>query len=296
MGFRKTCLRKLLAAALLVGVLFMMGGCGGNEEEKASSSNEEKEYSGNLQVNGSTTVAPIAQAWAEEFMKKYPESKIVVTGTGSGDGIAALINGTADIAMASREMKEEEKKQFKGEKPKELFIGTDALSVIVHPKNPIKSLTLEQLKDIYTGKITNWKELGGNDAEIIVYSRDSSSGTYEFFKEFGLEGEEYTPDARRAPSNSAVVQSVAQEENAIGYIGLSFLNENVKGLALSINGKELVEPSFETAASGKYPLVRKLYMYTVGDPEGLAKAFLEFGLSKDGQEIVKKVGYIPAVE
>ncbi len=290
--FKKWSRMSLLLVVLLLAAGLAAGcGSGDNKEQGQQEQQNATELSGSLQVNGSTTVTPIAQGWAEAFNEKNPEVDVVISGTGSGNGIAALINGTTEIAMASREMKDEEKEQIKGE-VKEYVVGLDALAVIVNPDNSVKSLSLAQLKDIFTGKITNWKDVGGKDAEILVYTRDSSSGTYEYFKESVLEKEEFVANARSAASNAAMASSIAQEETAIGYCGLAFIGSSIKGLPVSAEGKSPVEPTVETAKSGEYPIVRNLYMYTIGEAKGLAKAFLDFGFSTEGQDIVEEVGYI----
>jgi phosphate transport system substrate-binding protein len=281
----------LLAVLLVAG---LVAGCGGNanEGEDQNQQGGSEGLSGMLQVNGSTTVAPVAQAWAEKFNEKHPNVDVVVTGTGSGDGIAALINGTTEIAMASRKMKDKEQDKVNGT-PKEFVVGRDGLGVIVHPSNPVDSLSMAQIKDIFTGKITNWKEVGGEDAEIIVYTRDTSSGTYGFFKEFVLNDEDYLKSGRATASNAAIANSVAGEETAIGYCGLAFLDNKVKGVSVSKDGGEPVKPTLETAKAGEYPIVRDLNMYTIGEPEGLAKEFLDYGFSSEGQAIVEEVGYLP---
>ncbi len=281
----------LLAVLLVAG---LVAGCGGNanEGEDQNQQGGSEGLSGMLQVNGSTTVAPVAQAWAEKFNEKHPNVDVVVTGTGSGDGIAALINGTTEIAMASRKMKDKEQDKVNGT-PKEFVVGRDGLGVIVHPSNPVDSLSMAQIKDIFTGKITNWKEVGGEDAEIIVYTRDTSSGTYGFFKEFVLNDEDYLKSGRATASNAAIANSVAGEETAIGYCGLAFLDNKVKGVSVSKDGGEPVKPTLEKAKAGEYPIVRDLNMYTIGEPEGLAKEFLDYGFSSEGQAIVEEVGYLP---
>ncbi len=249
----------LLAVLLVAG---LVAGCGGNanEGEDQNQQGGSEGLSGMLQVNGSTTVAPVAQAWAEKFNEKHPNVDVVVTGTGSGDGIAALINGTTEIAMASRKMKDKEQDKVNGT-PKEFVVGRDGLGVIVHPSNPVDSLSMAQIKDIFTGKITNWKEVGGEDAEIIVYTRDTSSGTYGFFKEFVLNDEDYLKSGRATASNAAIANSVAGEETAIGYCGLAFLDNKVKGVSVSKDGGEPVKPTLEKAKAGEYPIVRDLNMY-----------------------------------
>lgn len=243
-----------------------------------------------LILQGSTTVLPIAQRVAEEFMKRHPGVEVSVRGGGSGVGIAGLIDGTCDIANSSRPMKPQEWElaRQKGLAPKEFVIAIDALSVILHPSNPIGNLTLEQLRAIYTGRVTDWKDLGGPKGKIVVVSRDSASGTYEAFNHLVLGQERLTPQALYQASNKAVALTVAKTKGAIGYVGLAYVEPQVK--AIKING---VEPSEETVKKGLYPLYRPLYMYTRGEPQGLVKEFVDFVLSPEGQRIVKEVGYIP---
>ena len=244
---------------------------------------------------GSDTVLPLAQREAEAFMGKHSEHSITVVGGGSGVGIAGLIDGTTDIANASRKIKTKEKRLARkgGIKVVDHVIARDALSVIVHPSNPISKLTITQLEKIFTGDINTWKDVGGPTKPIVVYSRDSSSGTYVFFKEKVLHKREYAPTALLQPSNGAIVQAVSQTEGAIGYVGLAYLTEKVKALGVSEEGDTYVAPSMETAMKGTYPVTRALYMYTNGEPKGLARLFLDFILSKEGQKIVRDVGYIP---
>jgi len=243
-----------------------------------------------INLVGSTTVLPIAQACAEEFMNRNPGVNVSVKGGGSGVGIAALIDGTCDIANSSRSMKKEEIEKAKGRgvNPVEHIIAKDALCIVVHPSNLITDLTVEQVRDIYAGKINNWKEVGGRDMKIVVVSRDSSSGTYEAFGELVLKGEKLRSDALLLASNQAVAQAVAQTEGAIGYIGLGYLSSKVK--ALKIEG---VIPSKESVIKGNYKLSRPLFMYTNGEPKGLVKSFIDFVLSPDGQKIVEEQGFVP---
>jgi len=244
---------------------------------------------------GSDTVLPLAQKEAEVFMSKHPEHSITVVGGGSGVGLAALIDGTTDIANASRGIKTKEKRLARkgGIKPVEHVIARDALSVIVHPANPISKLTITQLERIFTGDIKTWKDVGGPPKPIVLYSRDSSSGTYVFFKAKVLHKREYAPTALLQPSNGAIVQAVSQTEGAIGYVGLAYLTKHVKALAVAEEEDVYVAPTMETAKKGTYPVTRALYMYTTGAPKGLVKLFLDFILSPDGQKIVEEVGYVP---
>lgn len=244
---------------------------------------------------GSDTVLPLAQKEAEVFMEKHPEHSITVVGGGSGVGIAALIDGTTDIANASRGIKTKEKRLARkgGIKPMEHVVARDALSVIVHPSNPISKLTITQLERIFTGDIKTWKDVGGLPKPIVIYSRDSSSGTYVFFKAKVLHKREFFPTALLQPSNGAIVQAISQTEGAIGYVGLAYLTKHVKALAVAEEGDVYIAPSMETASNGTYPITRALYMYSKGAPKGLVKLFLDFILSKQGQEIVGELGYVP---
>ncbi|MBN2542845.1 phosphate ABC transporter substrate-binding protein [bacterium] len=244
----------------------------------------------NLTMTGSTTVLPIAQLAAEVYMDENPEVNISVRGGGSGVGIAALIDQTADIANASRAIKTKEivTCREKGIDPVGNVIAKDGIAIVVHPDNPVKGLTIEQVRDIYEGKINKWSELGGPTKSIVVVSRDVASGTFEVFKELILEGGKTREDAVMLASNKAVATTIAQTQDAIGYIGLGYMSDAVK--ALEIDG---VMPTNATVASGEYKVARPLYMYTNGKPKGLAKDFLDFLMSKEGQEIVEEVGFVP---
>ncbi|MEO6191305.1 MAG: PstS family phosphate ABC transporter substrate-binding protein [Saprospiraceae bacterium] len=248
-----------------------------------------------IKIKGSDTVLPISQKEAETYMKKNPTSKITVIGGGSGVGIAAFLDGTTDIAMSSRKIKiaEKIKLQEAGKAFKEVTIANDALSVIVNPKNKVSQLTREQLEGIFTGKIKNWKEVGGDDEKIIAYSRESSSGTFEFFKEHVMSNKNYASTVLMLPATGTIVQSVSQTKGAIGYIGLAYMESNVKALSVSYDkGKSFVAPSVETAKSKKYPIVRPLYYYYLNADAKKVKPFIDYVLSSEGQNIISKVGYI----
>lgn len=240
-------------------------------------------------IKGSTTVLPIAQSCAEVFMEENPDISISVQGGGSGVGIASLIDGTCNIADASRPIKEKEiaTAQEKGINPVETVIARDAIALVVHPSNTLTGLTLAEIKDIYTGKVSNWSEVGGADQEIIVVSRDSASGTFETFNELALEGEKVRADALLQASNAAVVTTVANTPGAIGYVGLGYVSKEIKALTV-----DEVIPSKETVNAGDYPLARSLFMYTDGKPEGAVKKFIDFVLSAEGQKLVEENGYI----
>ncbi len=242
-----------------------------------------------LTIKGSTTVLPIAQSCAEAFMNKHSDVNISVQGGGSGVGIASIIDDTADIGDASRPIKDQEKATAKenGVDAYENVIAADGIAVIVHPTNSINGLTKEQIKEIYTGKISNWKDVGGKNAQIVIVSRDSSSGTFEAFNEMALEKEKVRPDALLNASNQAVATTISKTPGAIGYVGLGYLSSSVK--AVTVNG---VEATKANVVNGSYPLARNLYMYTNGKPQGVVKDFIDFVLSTEGQKLVDKEGFV----
>ena len=247
-------------------------------------------------IKGSDTVLPLSQKQAENFMKANPSQTVSVTGGGSGVGISALMDGTTDIAQSSRKIRFSEKQRLQesGKTVKEVIIAYDALAVIVNPANKVDKLTREQLEGIFTGKITNWKEVGGDDLKIIVYSRETSSGTYEFFKESVLRNRNYMPGVLSVPATGAIVQSVGQTKGAIGYIGFAYINDTVKPLKVSYDGgKNFVAPSVESAKNKTYPIVRPLYYYYDSRIERTVKSFIDYVLSPAGQQLVANVGYIP---
>lgn len=251
-----------------------------------------------IRVKGSDTMVHLVSAWAEKFMAANPSIEVTVTGGGSGTGIAALINGTTEIATASRTMKDSEINQAKGRGfiPIEHVVARDGLSVIVNPANPVKTLTMEQVKKIFTGEVSNWKVFGGDDQRILVFTRDSSSGTFVFFQEDVLKKMDYSVKARRLASNSALVQSVSEDVNAIAYVGLGYLTEakgKVKAVGIKKNEKsEVVMPSVETVTAGTYAISRGLQIYTKGEPSGAVKTFVDFVKGDEGQSIVESMGFV----
>jgi phosphate transport system substrate-binding protein len=249
-----------------------------------------------ITIKGSDTMVLLGQRWAEEYMKRSPGTTVQVTGGGSGTGISALINGTTDICQASRDMKPAEKEKLRDRYATtgtEIPVARDGLSVYVNAANPLGELSMDQLKLIFTGKITNWKELGGADAKIIVYSRENSSGTYVFFKEHVLKNADYTPRAQSMPGTAAVVNAVAKEKHGIGYGGAAY----AKGIKLIKVKKDAqspgVLPDEARVKDGSYPLSRPLYFYLRNKPSGDIGKLVDWVLSKDGQAIVQKVGYFP---
>ncbi len=254
-----------------------------------------------IENKGSDTLVNLALAWAEAYMKEHPNARISVTGGGSGTGIAAMINGTVDIANASREMKKEEIDAAKknGIDPVEHTVAKDAIAVVVHPSNPVDGLTLQQISDIYTGKITNWKEVGGEDRPIVLLSRESNSGTYVYFLEevirLGKKSDLlFSPDTLLMPSSEGISTEVRQNPNAIGYDGLGYVTSDQKMLGVAKDaGSPYVLPAVETVNNDTYPISRGLYMYTAGEPQGSVKAYLDYILGPVGQALVPTLGFVP---
>ena len=246
-------------------------------------------------IKGSDTVLPVAQQTAERFMNQHPDTRVTVTGGGTGVGISALLDNTTDIAMASRPIKFSEKMKIKsaGEDVAEIVVAYDALDVVAHPSNPVKQLTRQQLEDIFRGKITNWKQVGGDDRKIVVYSRETSSGTYEFFKESVLKNKNYMASSLSMPATGAIIQSVSQTKGAIGYVGLAYVSPRVKTLSVSYDGKHYAAPTVENATNKTYPIVRPLYYYYNVKKKAEIDPLVQYILSPDGQDIIKKSGYIP---
>jgi phosphate transport system substrate-binding protein len=241
-------------------------------------------------IKGSTTVLPIAQGTLESFMKKNPGVQMSLSGGGSGEGIKALIDKTANIATSSREIKQEELilAESKGVKPVAHLIAHDAIIPVVNSKNKVNNLSADQLSQIYQGKITNWKEVGGDDLKIIVISRDSSSGTFESWDHFVMKKAKVTPRAQMLASNGAILTAVSKNRYAIGYLGIGYINQSVKPLRVNA-----ISASVQTALTKEYPLSRELYMYTNGDAKGDVARYLDFVKSAEGQGIVEKEGFIP---
>ncbi len=266
--------RKMVAALALAGVCAGIAQAGGNA----------------IVVDGSTTVGPIAKAFAGYYMKLHPDVTITVSESGSGNGAKSLINAACDVATMSRPMKASEKKsaQDAGVLPIENTVALDGIAMIVHPQNPAKNLTIEQIAKIYTGEIRNWKELGGPDQAIVIISRDTNSGTYETFETKVLEGKKITPKAEYANSNGAIRQRVMSTPAAIGYVGIAFI-EGVK--ALTVND---VPVSIETVLNGKYPIARPLFMYTNGRPQQGTPLydFINLGNTAEGKKIVTETGFV----
>lgn len=249
-----------------------------------------------ITMKGSDTMVILGQRWAEKFMTSHKDAVIQVTGGGSGTGIAALINGSADVAQSSRAMKAKEKDEVKakrGAAPAEIPTAMDGLAIYVHGNNPVAKLAVPKIKEIYQGDIINWKDLGGPDEEIVVYSRENNSGTYAYFKEHVLKNEDFAPGVQTLPGTASIINAVSKDEWSIGYGGIGY-SSGVK--VLSVASEDTLgyfEPTEANVESGKYPLARPLFWYTVGEPTGEIKALVDWVLGPEGQKIVTEVGYYP---
>ncbi len=290
-GFRAICFVLLMSAVLLQG-------CGNKKPETSP------EQGGRAQIienKGSDTLVNLALAWAEAYMLAHPDVSISVTGGGSGTGIAAMINGTVSIANASREMKPEEIQAAKanGISPVEFVVARDAIAVVVNPSNPVQHLTIQQISNIYTGRIRNWKEVGGQNRPIVLLSRESNSGTYVYFLENVIRMENsksrllFSPDTLLMPSSEGISSEIRQNPNAIGYDGLGYVTGDQKVIAVSKNENgPFVVPSAATVKDGSYPIARPLYVYTAGRPTGQIRDYIEWVLN-GGQTLVAKLGFVP---
>ena len=255
-----------------------------------------------IQIKGSDTMVNLGQAWAEKYMEKNPANFIAVTGGGSGTGLSSLISGTCDIAMSSRNIKEKEiaLARKKGIEPNEIKVALDGLAVVVNPANPVGKLTMDELAGVFSGRIVNWKELGGKDEKIVILSREVNSGTHVYFKEHVLRKmdpnsqEEFAPGALMLSSSQAIADEVAGNSAAIGYYGMGYISSKQKMVAIAKDGASVfVEPSIENVLSGSYPISRPLFLYTNGEPAGPTKKFIDFTLSKEGQDLVLATDFVP---
>ena len=278
---------------------FLLPACVSSSSEQTPSASS----SAYIENKGSDTIVNLALAWAERYQVEHPEVRISVTGGGSGTGIASLINGTVNIANASRKIKEEEiaEAQSNGVEPVEHIVARDAIAVIVNPENPVNELTLKQISDIYSGKISNWSEVGGDDRPIVRLSRETNSGTHVYFLETVLRlGDSddktlFSMDTLLLPSSEGIIAEVRQNPNAIGYDGLGYVPDDLKTIAIAEEeGGAYVLPSIPTVNDKTYPIARDLYMYTDGEPTGIVKEYLEWILGADAQQIVADLGFVPA--
>lgn len=279
---------------------FILTSCG--TSNNSSSSNSPANY---IENKGSDTIVNLALAWAEKYQGDHSDVRISVTGGGSGTGIAALINGTVDIANASRRIKDEEisEAQSNGVTPVEHIIARDAIAVIVNPNNPVNELTLQQISDIYSGKYTNWNEVGGEDRPIVRLSRETNSGTHVYFLEtvlrLGSKEDKtlFSMDTLLLPSSEGIISEARDNPNAIGYDGLGYVPKDLKMIAIAEEaGGAYVLPSIETVNDKSYAIARDLYMYTNGEPAGIIKEYLDWILSDEAQKIVAELGFVPVLK
>lgn len=249
-----------------------------------------------ITVKGSDTMVILTQRWAEMYMTAHPDVTVQVTGGGTGTGISALINGTTDICNASRPMKTSEREKLKQRLNSlgvEIKVAKDGLSVYLSESNPVTELSLAQIRGIYLGSIANWKEVGGNDAKIILYGRENSSGTYVYFRDFILKGQDFSPSTQSLPGTAAVVNAVAKDKNGIGYGGAAYAKGVRFAMVKADDRGPAYDPSAENVKKNLYPISRYLYMYTRSRPTGEIKKYIDWILSPEGQSIVERVGYFP---
>ncbi len=292
--------RASWVATLALALLLILAACGPEEAGEAATKVPGAEAS--IENKGSDTMVNLALAWAETYGQIHPEVQIAVTGGGSGTGIAALINGTVDMANASRQIKPEERAQAEanGVEPVEYVVAGDAIAVVVHPSNPVDGLTIPQLSDIFSGKITNWRQVGGEDRPIVLLSRESNSGTHVFFLEHVVRqgrADDHTlfsPDTLLMPSSEGISAEIRQNPNAIGYDGLGYVTPDQKVVAVApAPGQAYVMPTVETVKNDTYPIARSLYIYTAGQPQGAILAYLDWIMGPEGQAIVRSQGFVP---
>jgi phosphate transport system substrate-binding protein len=293
-------IRRWLFILLLTVVI---AGC--NSRSQTAQSNSSTDSQATIDNKGSDTMVNLALAWAERYQGMHPETPISVTGGGTGTGIAALMNNTVDIANASRQIKPEEQAaaEENGFQPVEHVVARDAIAVIVNPQNPIDQLTIQQISDLYSGKINNWKEVGGEDRPVVRLSRETNSGTHVYFLERVLRlGEKdnktlFATDTLLLPSSQGITEEVKDNPNALGYDGLGYVTPDVKVLAVAdVSSTTYILPSAETVNNGSYPIARDLYMYTIGEPEGAIQDYLTWIMQPEAQEIVQSLGFVPILQ
>ena len=282
-----------IASVVFVSVVFLS--CSRPSEREGG-------HTASMQIKGSDTIVNLIQVWAENVVEKNPSYNIGVTGGGSGTGFAALINKTCDIAMSSRKIEEKEldKAAENNVNPVEYMIGLDGLAILINKSNPVKNLTLEQLRDIFMAKTTNWKEVGGEDRNIVILSRESNSGTHMFFKEHVLRHndkkskDEFAPGALLMPSSQAIYDEVSQNPHALGYVGMGYINDEVRAVSVAVDeNSEYFYPNSGNVITGKYPISRPLFLYTNGYPQGVVEVFINYALSDEGQKVVEETDFVP---
>lgn len=284
--------------AVIAVITFLLVACGGGRRERAAGSPDQPSRGSGktITIKGSDTMVILGQRFAEEYMRQNPATVLQVNGGGSGTGIAALINGTVDLAQSSRPMRDKEKQDVETRRKTKLNetpVALDALAVFVHSSNPVQALTIDQLSQIYTGKITNWSGVGGPDAPIVLYGRENSSGTYEYFKEHVLGKADFAPRTQTLQGTAAVINAVARDRNGIGYGGIAYA-QGVRTVGIKPDAAAAaVQPTEENVENGSYPIARNLYFYWVADASPELQQFVEWAISPEGQRLVENVGYYP---
>jgi phosphate transport system substrate-binding protein len=292
---------KAVAAYLIIGLLIGVPiGYGITYLMTPQTETPQDGLSGNIVVKGSDTLLIVAQLWAENFSNQNPDVRIDVAGGGSGVGFTALKDKTTDICDASREIKDSEVDACKanGVDPVEWVVGLDGIAIVVHPSNPINELTLEQLELIYNGTYTNWNQVGGNDASIVKYGRQSTSGTYAYFREHVLHNRDFV-GVNELAGNADIANNVQNDANGIGYVGVAYTQQGVNIKVLNIKptaSSEAYPPSVANIKSGAYPIARKLYIYTNGIPSGVLGAYISFIVGSQGQQVLESEGYVSYVK
>lgn len=293
--------KRIVIGIMVLLISGLLTGCTGTKktgEKPVAENNEITVDNKVINIKGSDTMVYLSKAMAEAFMEKNQDTQLAVVGGGSGTGIKALTVGTTDIANASRKMKpaEIEEAISKGIEPKEFIIALDGLAIVVNKDNPVTQLNIEQLRDIFTGKIINWQEVDGKNEAIKIISREANSGTHDYFKEHVLKDAPFSANTFFVQTSRAETEETAKQKTAIGYVGIgdAKANKDVKILKIALKpGAEALDPSNENVKSGDYPISRSLYLYTAGEPLGHIKSFVDFTLSREGQQIVEEQGFIP---
>ncbi len=295
--------KKSITLAIIFSVF--LSGCILNFSNNSGSDSPSSTPNLYIENKGSDTIVNMALAWAETYQELYPEIRISVTGGGSGTGIAALINDTVDIANASRQIKQKEIENAAENDviPVEFIIARDAIAVIVNRDNPVNELTIQQISDIFSGKITNWSQIGGDDRPIVKLSRETNSGTHVYFlEEVVRQGDKedatlFSQDTLLLPSSEGIITEVRDNPNAIGYDGLGYITDEVKVIAVAVTqGDDYIIPSVASVNNNLYPIARNLYMYTNGEPAAHVREYLDWILSQDGQQIVQELGFVPILD
>jgi phosphate transport system substrate-binding protein len=289
-------MKQMLRTLLVCGLVLALPACGGGERQATDGTQPRAASNRPITIKGSDTMVILGQRFAEEYMRQNGGVVLQVNGGGSGTGIAALINGTVDLAQSSRPMKDSERESAeknRGSKLIETPVALDALAVFVHASNAIKELSIEQIAAVYTGKVTNWSQLGGENRTIVIYGRENNSGTYEYFREHVLQKADFTPRVQTLSGTAAVINAVSRDVNGIGYGGIAYASD-IHTLAVRADASSPgFAPTEENVANGTYPVSRNLYFYWFENSRPEIRQFVEWAISPAGQAVVENVGYYP---